>query len=91
MRQNLNEALSGLVEAVLDEAKRETWSTIRKILLDAIASEVIGFFSGALSDIDMDEQNKKTLFSGMQNYARGVVEAKAREKAGRVPICMRDW
>ncbi|XP_030526189.2 protein ROOT HAIR DEFECTIVE 3-like [Rhodamnia argentea] len=87
---NLNKALSGSVEAVLDEAKRETWSTIRRILSDAIESEVTGFFSGALSDIQMDEQRKKTVLSGMQNYARSVVEAKAREKAGRVLICMRD-
>ncbi|XVF74389.1 hypothetical protein PTKIN_Ptkin13bG0106800 [Pterospermum kingtungense] len=85
----LNEALSGPVEALLDGANNETWSSIRKLLQRETESAVSGL-SNALSGFDMDEQTKKKMLTSLEDYARGVVEAKAREEAGRVLIRMKD-
>ncbi|KAF5466453.1 hypothetical protein F2P56_016376 [Juglans regia] len=85
----LKEALSGPVEALLDGASSETWPAIRKLLRRETEAAVSGL-SGALSGFDMDEQTKGSMLQNMENYARGVVEAKAREEAGRVLIRMKD-
>ncbi|XP_048139463.1 protein ROOT HAIR DEFECTIVE 3-like isoform X2 [Rhodamnia argentea] len=85
----LNEALSGPVEALLDGANNETWSSIRKILLRETESAVTGF-SGALSGFSLDEQIKEKMLAAIKDHARGLVEAKAREMAGRVLTHMKD-
>ncbi|KAJ6711462.1 PROTEIN ROOT HAIR DEFECTIVE 3-like protein [Salix purpurea] len=85
----LNEALSGPVEALLDGANSETWPTIKKLLQRETESAVAGV-SNALSGFDMDEQSMEKILTGLENYAKGVVEAKAREQAGRVLILMKD-
>ncbi|OMO70752.1 Root hair defective 3 GTP-binding protein [Corchorus capsularis] len=85
----LNEALSAPIEALLDGANNETWPAIRKLLQRETASAVSGL-SSALSGFDMDEQTKDKMLTGLQDYARGVVETKTREEAARVLIRMKD-
>ncbi|XP_059641371.1 protein ROOT HAIR DEFECTIVE 3-like [Cornus florida] len=85
----LNEGLSGPVEALLDGAGDDSWPAIRKLFLRETESAVSGF-SAALSGFDMDEQAKDKMLASLENYARGVVEAKAKEEAGRVLIRMKD-
>ncbi|EEF34971.1 Protein SEY1, putative [Ricinus communis] len=85
----LNEALSGPVEALLDGATSETWPAIRKLLQRESESAVSGL-SSALAGFDMDKQSKDKMLSSLETYARGVVEAKAKEEAGRVLIRMKD-
>ncbi|KAI5336838.1 hypothetical protein L3X38_016107 [Prunus dulcis] len=85
----LKEALSGPVEALLDGANSETWPAIRKLFRHETESAVSGL-SSALSGFDMDEQSKGKLLSSLEAYARGVVEAKTKEEAGRVLIRMKD-
>lgn len=85
----LKEALSGPVEALLDGASNDTWPAIRKLLRRETEAAVSGF-SDALSGFEMDEQTKDKMLVSIKNYARGVVEAKAREEAGRVLIRMKD-
>ncbi|XWS18861.1 hypothetical protein CRYUN_Cryun32bG0081400 [Craigia yunnanensis] len=85
----LNEALSGPVEALLDGATNETWPSIRNLLRRETESAVSGL-SSALSGFDMDEQTKDKMLTSLEDYARGVVETKAREEAGRVLIRMKD-
>ncbi|KAK8584866.1 hypothetical protein V6N13_138811 [Hibiscus sabdariffa] len=85
----LNEALAGPVEALLDGANNETWPSIKKLLQRETESAVSGL-SNALSGFDMDAETKEKMLSSLQDYARGVVEAKAREEAGRVLIRMKD-
>ncbi|KAF9685133.1 hypothetical protein SADUNF_Sadunf03G0022700 [Salix dunnii] len=85
----LNEALSGPVEALLDGANSETWAAIKKLLRHETALAVAGF-SDAIFGFDMDGQSKEKLIASLENYARGVVEAKAREESGRVLIRMKD-
>ena len=89
LQEKLKEALSGPVEALLDGASSETWPAIRKILKKETQSAVSGF-SDALSGFDMYEETKNKMLSNLEDYARGVVEAKAKEEAGRVLMRMKD-
>ncbi|GMY34577.1 protein ROOT HAIR DEFECTIVE 3-like [Fagus crenata] len=85
----LKEALSAPVEALLDGASTETWPAIRKLLRRETEAAVSGL-SGALSGFDLDELTKDKMLTSIEDYARGVVEGKAREEAGRVLIRMKD-
>ncbi|MBA0594961.1 hypothetical protein Gorai_011843, partial [Gossypium raimondii] len=79
----------GPVEALLDGANNETWPSIKKLLQRETVSAVSGL-SSALSGFEMDAKDKEKMLTSLQDYARGVVEAKAREEAGRVLIRMKD-
>lgn len=85
----LNEALAGPVEALLDGAGDDTWPAIRKLLQRETDTAVSGF-AAALSGFEMDEESKDNMVLRLKDYARGVVEAKAKEEAGRVLIRMKD-
>ncbi|XP_052305077.1 protein ROOT HAIR DEFECTIVE 3 isoform X1 [Populus trichocarpa] len=85
----LNEALLGPVGALLDGATSETWPAIKKLMQRETESAVAGI-SNALSGFDMDKQSKDKILTSLENYAKGVVEAKAREEAGRVLILMKE-
>ncbi|XP_044496575.1 protein ROOT HAIR DEFECTIVE 3-like isoform X2 [Mangifera indica] len=85
----LNEALAGPVEALLDGANDVTWPAIKKLLQKETKSAVSGL-SGALSGFDMDEVAREKMLVNLENYAKSVVEAKAREEAGRVLNRMKD-
>ncbi|KAL3824449.1 hypothetical protein ACJIZ3_020478 [Penstemon smallii] len=85
----LSEALAGPVEALLDGASDDTWPAIRKLLQRETKTAVSGF-SSALSGFEMDEVTKEKMVSRLEDYARGIVEAKAKEEAGRVLIRMKD-
>ncbi|KAI5665460.1 hypothetical protein M9H77_15313 [Catharanthus roseus] len=85
----LNEALSGPVESLFDEASDDTWSAIRK-LLRSETETAISAFSAALSGFEIEEAVKEKMLLKLKDYARGVVEAKAKEVAGRVLMRMKD-
>jgi len=87
--KKLNDALSGPVEALLDGAGDDTWPAIRKLLRRETESAVSGF-SVALSSFEMEEQTKDKMLASLEDYARGVVELKAKEEAARVLIRMKD-
>ncbi|KAK4726515.1 hypothetical protein R3W88_031432 [Solanum pinnatisectum] len=85
----LNDALAGPVEGLLDGAGDDTWPAMRKLLQRETDTALTGF-SAALSGFEMDEQTKDSMVLRLKDYARGVVEAKAKEEAGRVLIRMKD-
>ncbi|KAL2462644.1 Protein ROOT HAIR DEFECTIVE 3 [Forsythia ovata] len=85
----LNEALSGPIEALFEGANSDTWPAIRKLLQHEIEIAVAEF-SGALSGFEMDEEVKDKILLRLKEHARGLVEAKAKEEAGRVLIRMKD-
>ncbi|EXC09146.1 hypothetical protein L484_005098 [Morus notabilis] len=87
--EKLKEALSAPVEALLDGANSETWPAIRKLLKRETESAVSGL-SDALSGFDMYEESKNKMLASLEVYARGVVEAKAKEEAGRVLMRMKE-
>ncbi|KAM7483840.1 hypothetical protein LguiB_008423 [Lonicera macranthoides] len=87
--EKLNNALSAPVEALLDGAGDDTWPRIRKLLRRETETAVSGF-SASLSGFEMDGQTMDKMILGLEDYARGVVETKAKEEAGRVLIRMKD-
>lgn len=89
MQAKLNEALAGPVEALLDGANDETWPSIRKLLRRETQSAVSGF-ANDLSSFDLDEVTRDKMLARLEDYARGVVEGKAKEEAGKILIRMKD-
>ncbi|XP_022891341.1 protein ROOT HAIR DEFECTIVE 3-like [Olea europaea var. sylvestris] len=85
----LNKAISGPVEALFEGANNDTWLAIRKLIQREIETAVAGF-SGALSGFEMDEETKDKMLLRLKEHARGLVESKAKEEAGRVLIRMKD-
>ncbi|XP_047334056.1 protein ROOT HAIR DEFECTIVE 3 homolog 1-like isoform X2 [Impatiens glandulifera] len=85
----LNESLSGPVEALLDGANDETWSSIRK-LLRRETELAVSSFELAISGFDMDEETRSKMLLSLKDYARSVVESKSKEESGRVLIRMKD-
>lgn len=81
--------MSGPVEALLDGANDETWLSIRKLLKAETETAVSGF-SNALSSFDMDGEGKAKMILTLEDHARGIVDAKAREEAARALIRMKD-
>ncbi|XP_019193385.1 PREDICTED: protein ROOT HAIR DEFECTIVE 3 homolog 1-like [Ipomoea nil] len=87
--KKLNDALSGPVESLLDGGSDDTWPAIRKLLNRETETAVSGA-SAALSGFKMDEEAHNNILSKLKDYAIGVVEAKAKEEAGRVLISMKE-
>ncbi|XP_047332088.1 protein ROOT HAIR DEFECTIVE 3 homolog 1-like [Impatiens glandulifera] len=85
----LNEGLSGPVEALLDGASSDTWPAIKKILRIETESST-SMFSKELSVFEMDGESKGKMLTNLENYARGVVESKAKEESGRVLFRMKE-
>ncbi|THU62517.1 hypothetical protein C4D60_Mb01t05970 [Musa balbisiana] len=85
----LAKALSEPVEALLDSASDDTWPAIRELLRRETKSAISGF-SSALSSFNLDEADVDKMLIKLEEYARSVVESKAREEAGRVLIRMKD-
>uniref|UniRef100_M4EF29 GB1/RHD3-type G domain-containing protein n=1 Tax=Brassica campestris TaxID=3711 RepID=M4EF29_BRACM len=88
-QSKLNVALSGPVEALLDGANDEAWPAIRKLLKREAKLAVYGL-SDALSGFDMDKETQNKMLTDLENYARGIVETKAKEEAGRALMRMKD-
>ena len=89
MQGQLAKALSEPVEALLDAASDDTWPAIRELLRRETKSAISGF-SSALSSFNLDEADVDKMLIKLEEYARSVVESKAREEAGRVLIRMKD-
>ncbi|CAI0462091.1 unnamed protein product [Linum tenue] len=87
--KKLDHALSAPVEVLLDGANHETWSSIRK-LLKRESDSAVSEMSCDLKGFDMDQNAREDMLNKLQNHAKGVVEAKAKEEAARVIIRMKD-
>jgi len=89
LQEKLKEALSAPVETLFDGANNDTWPSIRKLLNRETQSAVSGL-SAELVRYDMDEETKKSMIVALEDYGKGMIEAKAKEEAGRVLIRMKD-
>ncbi|KAK9136499.1 hypothetical protein Sjap_007093 [Stephania japonica] len=85
----LSKALSEPVEALFDAAGNDTWPAIRNLLRCETQLAVDGL-SRALSGFEMDKKTLNEILVSLENYARSLVEAKAKEEAGRILIRMKD-
>lgn len=77
------------MESLLDAAGNDTWPAIRKLLRRETAAAVEGF-SRALSSFDMDQVTIGKMLANLSDFARSLVEKKAREESGKVLIRMKD-
>ncbi|XWS18727.1 hypothetical protein CRYUN_Cryun32bG0069400 [Craigia yunnanensis] len=82
-------SLSEPVESLFDAAGRDTWASIRK-LLTRETETAVSEFSTAISSFELDQQTVEKMLQDLRDYARNVVEKKAREEAGKVLIRMKD-
>lgn len=89
LQSTLNESLSGPVEALLDGANNETWAAIRRLLERETELAVSGL-ANSLTGFDMDEETRNNMLKSLEDYARSLVETKAKEEAARVLIRMKD-
>ena len=90
MQAELKEALSRPVkEALLNGASGDPWQSIRKLLKHETES-TISRFSAALIGFDIDEDTTKKMILSLEDYARRVVDEKARDEAGRVVMRMKE-
>ncbi|XP_019198340.1 PREDICTED: protein ROOT HAIR DEFECTIVE 3 homolog 1-like isoform X1 [Ipomoea nil] len=82
-KTKLNDALFKKVGSLLDTAGDNTWPEIRK-LLRRETKDAVSSFSAALSGFEMDEKTKDNMLSKLKDYAREVVETKAKKDVGMV-------
>ncbi|KAF5177905.1 Root hair defective 3-like protein [Thalictrum thalictroides] len=87
--KKLTEALVLPVESLLDVSGQDTWASIRK-LLRRETETALAEFSTALSGFELDQAAFDKKVQDLRQFARSVVEKKAKEEAGKVLICMKD-
>ncbi|XP_024022750.1 protein ROOT HAIR DEFECTIVE 3 homolog 2 isoform X1 [Morus notabilis] len=87
--KKLSAALSEPVESLFETGGKDTWTSIRKLLkheTEVAASE----FSSVIAGFELDQDSIIKMIQNLRDYARNVVEKKAREEAGKVLIGMKD-
>ncbi|KAG0488450.1 hypothetical protein HPP92_007261 [Vanilla planifolia] len=87
--EKLKKALAEPLEALLDAPSDDTWSAIRRLLVRETRTTVSEFDS-SLSAFDIDQAAVDQLLAKLKQYAKNIVESKAKEEAGRVLIRMKD-
>ncbi|XWS12279.1 hypothetical protein CRYUN_Cryun37aG0075900 [Craigia yunnanensis] len=87
--KQLSQSLSEPVESLFDAAGRDTWASIRR-LLTRETETAVSEFSTAISSFKLDQWTVEKMLQDLRDYARNVVEKKAREEAGKVLIHMKD-
>ncbi|KAL5731582.1 hypothetical protein ACHQM5_004294 [Ranunculus cassubicifolius] len=87
--KRLTEALSAPVESLLEASGKDTWASIRKLLRQETKTSLANFQT-ALSGFELDQATYNKMVLDLQQFARSVVEKKAKEEAGKVLIHMKD-
>ncbi|XVF25355.1 hypothetical protein REPUB_Repub13aG0205800 [Reevesia pubescens] len=87
--KQLSQSLSEPVESLFDAAGSDTWASIRKLLTHETETAVSEFLI-VISGFELDQPTIEKMLQNLRDYARNVVEKKAREEAGKVLIRMKD-
>ncbi|KAJ8758683.1 hypothetical protein K2173_000404 [Erythroxylum novogranatense] len=87
--KQLTVALNDPIESLFEAGGKDTWPSIRKLLkhetevaVSELQSDVTGF--------ELDNDTVDTMVQTLRDYARNVVEKKAKEEAGKILIRMKD-
>ncbi|OMO96882.1 Root hair defective 3 GTP-binding protein [Corchorus olitorius] len=84
----LNKALSENLETVFANLGKDTWAEIRKIL--AIETEkAVSILSSDIYVLELDVAKSNKMKQDLRDYARNLVETKAREEAENVLLKMK--
>lgn len=89
VQSKLKEALDGPVGALLEGGGDDTWPAIRR-LFHHETKITVSEFSVALSGFEMNEQANEEMLLKLENYARGIVEGKTKEEAGKALYRMKE-
>ncbi|KAM0944076.1 putative P-loop containing nucleoside triphosphate hydrolase [Dioscorea sansibarensis] len=89
--RQLTGALAEPVESLFDAAGagQDTWASIRKLYKRETENALLGF-SASLSGFELDRSTSDKMLENLKAHARGVIEKKAREEAGKALMCMKD-
>ncbi|CAD6267066.1 unnamed protein product [Miscanthus lutarioriparius] len=88
-KEKLRKALAEPVESLFDAADQTTWTSIRNIYkreTEAILPE----FLKTLCGFEMEYAPAEEMVSKLRDYARSVVESKAKEESSKVLIHMKE-
>lgn len=89
MQKQLTEALTEPVESLFEAGEKDLWASIRK-LLKRETVVAVSEFSTSVTSFELDSSTIDSMVQTLREYARNVVEKKAREEAGKVLIRMKD-
>uniref|UniRef100_A0A1D1Y028 Protein ROOT HAIR DEFECTIVE 3 homolog n=1 Tax=Anthurium amnicola TaxID=1678845 RepID=A0A1D1Y028_9ARAE len=87
--KQLTDALAEPVESLFEAAENDTWASIRK-LFDRETGAAVLRFSDNLLGFELDQVTSEKMIKNLKEFARSIVERKAREEAGKVLIRMKD-
>ncbi|XVE99555.1 hypothetical protein REPUB_Repub03eG0209100 [Reevesia pubescens] len=81
--EGLNKAFSKPLESLFENPNGDTWPSIRKLLTSEIEI-AISSASVDISSFELELEKRNKMIQDLRDYARNVVERKAREEAGKV-------
>ncbi|PNX90065.1 protein root hair defective 3, partial [Trifolium pratense] len=87
--KQLDKALPKPVESLFETGGKETWPSIRK-LLKRETEAVVSKFSDCVAGFFLEEKTVEKMKQSLRDYARKLVENKAREEVGKVMYRMKD-
>ncbi|PQQ13311.1 protein ROOT HAIR DEFECTIVE 3 homolog 2 [Prunus yedoensis var. nudiflora] len=87
--KQLSASLTGAVEALLETGGKDTWTSTRK-LLNHETEVAVSEFSATVAGFELDKDTSTKMMQNLRDYARNVVEKKAREEAANIMIHMKD-
>ncbi|KAL5206171.1 hypothetical protein ABZP36_034380 [Zizania latifolia] len=88
-KDKLRKALAEPVESLFDAAGHSTWASIRN-LFKRETEAILPEFRKTLSGFEMESASSEGTVSNLRDYARSIVENKAKEEAGKVLIHMKE-
>ncbi|OIV96013.1 hypothetical protein TanjilG_27117 [Lupinus angustifolius] len=89
VEKQLAKALAEPVESLFEAGGKDIWLSIRKLLAHETEVAVFEFLT-SIAGFELDEETVERMQQSLRDYARKVVENKAREEAGNVLILMKD-
>lgn len=89
LQKRLDEALTQPIRSLLEASGKDTWASIRKILQHE-TEITISKFSANIAGFELDQEKVDNMVLNLRNYARNVVENRAKEEAGKVLMHMKD-
>ncbi|KAK7246108.1 hypothetical protein RIF29_40967 [Crotalaria pallida] len=87
--KQLAKALNEPVESLFEAGGKDTWLSIRK-LLNRETEVAVSEFLTSIVGFELDEETVERMQLSLRDYARKLVENKAREEAGKILIHMKD-
>ncbi|KAJ6748233.1 PROTEIN SEY1 [Salix purpurea] len=90
-KKQITHAIANTVESLLEASERNTWASVRDVF-ECNTEKAISEFSDAAASFDLCSSEINTKFQQLREYARNLLEMKAKEQAdaGRVLKRMMD-